>query len=114
MAYDVYSEFDIEKHKEKYIHYLEVVILEDGKVVYAVPSHQEKLIKIACDKLNVDRNTLYNMCPQEYMFDVITWLCKLTNCISVWTNFYIKDTINNKQLETLKKLKSSHIYEGTI
>ena len=44
MAYDIYCAFDLEKHKQTYVQYLEVVILEDGTVEYAVPSHQEKLI----------------------------------------------------------------------
>lgn len=48
MAYDIYCAFDLEKHKQTYVQYLEVVILEDGTVEYAVPSHQEKLIALAC------------------------------------------------------------------
>lgn len=50
MAYDIYCAFDLEKHKQTYVQYLEVVILEDGTVEYAVPSHQEKLIALACMK----------------------------------------------------------------
>lgn len=46
MAYDIYCAFDLEKHKQTYVQYLEVVILEDGTVEYAVPSHQEKLIAL--------------------------------------------------------------------
>lgn len=38
MAYDIYCAFDLEKHKQTYVQYLEVVILEDGTVEYAVPS----------------------------------------------------------------------------
>lgn len=48
--YDIYCPFDAEKHKAKYINYLEILILENGKVVYAVPSHQEKAIALACEK----------------------------------------------------------------
>ena len=40
--YTLYCPFDIEKHKKTFINYLEVVILEDGTIEYAVPSHQEK------------------------------------------------------------------------
>lgn len=36
--------FDIETHKKTFKNYLEVIILENGRIVYAVPSHQEKLI----------------------------------------------------------------------
>ena len=45
--YDIYRPFDAEKHKAKYSNYLEVLILEDGTVVYAIPSHQEKAIALA-------------------------------------------------------------------
>ena len=34
--YDIYRPFDAEKHKAKYSNYLEVLILEDGTVVYAI------------------------------------------------------------------------------
>ena len=46
--YDIYRPFDAEKHKAKYSNYLEVLILEDRTVVYAIPSHQEKAIALAC------------------------------------------------------------------
>lgn len=50
MEYSVYSDLDMEQHKKTFINYLEVVIDENGKIMYAVPSHQEKLIKLACQK----------------------------------------------------------------
>lgn len=55
MEYSIYSDFDMECHKNTFTNYLEVVIGENGKIMYAVPSHQEKLIKLACEKLNVTR-----------------------------------------------------------
>jgi len=58
MAYDLNSDFDIEQHKKTFIHYLEVVIDGNGKIMYAVPSHQEKLITLAREKLNVTREEL--------------------------------------------------------
>lgn len=70
MAYDLRSEFDIEQHKKTFIHYLEVVIDENGEIMYAAPSHQEKLISLACERLNVTREKLNAMCPQEYYFDL--------------------------------------------
>ena len=35
--------FDIATHKEFFTNYLEVVILKNGKIEYAVPSHNEKM-----------------------------------------------------------------------
>ena len=112
--YDLHSKFDIAEHKSHYYHYLEVVILEDGTVEYAVPSHQEKLIEIACEQLQITRQEVYDLCPPEYHFDVITWLCKITNCVSVWTTFYQQYEINDKQKATLKALYDNQIYEGEL
>ncbi len=112
--YSIYSEFDIEKHKKKYKNYLEVVILSTGRIEYAVPSHTEKLMKIAMKKYNCTREQINNMCPKEYYFDYITWLCKITNAVSVWTNFYIAYKINKRQLMKLIKLKEHGLYTGVI
>lgn len=112
--YSVYSEFDPAKHKEKYIHYLEVVIDEDGKVHYAVPSHQEFLIRHACEKLKKTREELLEMCEKEYLLDVNMWLCKITNSISVWTTYMEYYDINIKQRETIAMLIGHGLYEGVI
>lgn len=115
--YNIYSKFDIEKHKSIYINYLEVIILPDGTVEYAVPSHQEKLIKIAMEKLKVTREELNELCPREYYFDLITWLTKITSCVSVWNNYVVGEP-NEIQKEVIEQLKLEgllKIYErGTI
>lgn len=112
--YDLYCKFDIEKHKQTYIHYLEVVLFPDGHIEYAVPSHQEKLIAIACEKLNVSREELFAMCPEDYFFDVLVWLCNLTQCVSIWTNGITtsdKYELTREQIEMLDKLKDEGILE---
>ena len=68
----LHSPFNIETHKKTFINYLEVVILENGIIEYAIPSHQEKLISICCKQLNIDRNELAKMCPQEYYFHYLS------------------------------------------
>lgn len=105
--------FDLETHKEAFVNYLEVIIREDGTVEYAVPSHQEKLIKIAMVKLGVTRKVLYDMCPPEYMFDVIAWLCKITGCVSVWNDVYI-GIPNETQRWVLQSLRYHGLYTGEI
>lgn len=114
--YDLYCDFDIEQHKKTYIHYLEVIMFEDGHIEYAVPSHQEKLVKVLCDKLQKTRQQVFDMCPDEYAFDVITWLCNMTGCVSIWTDGYEAPQypITDEQLVMLKKLKSAGIYEGEL
>lgn len=116
--YNLYSKFDIQKHKENYINYLEVLILENGEVEYAVPSHQDKALVLACKKLNKTKKEIEDMCPREYYCDYLTWLLGITGSISVWgTNdeyFIVYKTINKKQIATLKKLKKHGLYKGNI
>ena len=111
--YSVYSEFDIEKHKETFVNYLEVLIQEDGHVMYAVPSHQELAIQLACKAKGWTREELNKACPQEYYFDFLPWLLSLTNCISVWNNFYVGKA-NNAQISKLTEMKRAGIYKGSI
>ena len=116
MAYDIYCDFDIEKHKQTYIDYLEVMILRDGKIVYAIPSHQEKAIAICCENLNVSRKELNAMCPREYWADYLTWLLNQCGAVAVWNEFYQagESGLNDKQRATLKRLKLHGLYRGTI
>ena len=116
--YNLYSKFDIQKHKENYINYLEVLILENGEVEYAVPSHQDKAVALACKKLNKTKKEIEDMCPREYYCDYLTWLLGITGSISVWGNcsehFIVYKTINKKQIATLKKLKKHGLYKGNV
>lgn len=105
--------FNIEVHKKTFINYLEVIIDEHGSVQYAVPSHQEKLIQLACKKRNVSRDELMDLCPPEYYFNFMEWLCQVSQCVSVWNDFYIGN-LNDKQRETLKKLSEEKLYKGKI
>lgn len=114
MAYDLYSNFDIEQHKKTFVHYLEVVIDENGKVMYAVPSHQEKIIALACEKLNATREELNSMCPQEYCFDFMTWLCKISGACAVWEKFIQADKMNEQQIKALQMLKDNGLYWGKL
>ena len=109
----LHSDFDIETHKKAFVNYLEVVIREDGKIEYAIPSHQEKLIAIATAKLAVTRKQLLDMCPPEYMFDFNRWLCGITNCVSVWNDFYMGKP-NETQQWVLQNLKYHGLYRGDI
>ena len=114
MVYTVYSDFDIEQHKKTFIHYLEVVIDENGKIMYAVPSHQEKLIALACEKMNVTREELNAMCPQEYYFDLMTWLCKMSGACAVWEKFIQCDKLIEWQIMALRMLKNNGLYLGEV
>lgn len=112
--YNLHSNFNIEQHKKNFIHYLEVVIDENEKIMYAVPSHQEMMIKLSCEKLNVTREELNVMCPQEYYFDFMTWLCKISGACAVWDGFIEADKLTEHQIKALKMLKENGLYLGEI
>lgn len=112
--YDLYSDFDIEQHKKTFVHYLEVVIDENGKIMYAVPSHQEKQISLACEKLNIAREELNDMCPEEYYFDFMDWLCKVSSACAVREKFVQRDNLTEQQIRELQVLKENGLYLGKI
>ena len=103
--YDMYSEFNLEKHLETFVDYFEAVILPDGKVEYASPSHQEKLISLAMKKHNMSREEYLNSVPEEYYANFLYYLLLDTGCISVWSCGYAAaENIAEKQKEVLKVL----------
>ena len=112
-TYDLYSEFDIQKHKETFINYLEVLIESNGHVLYAIPSHQEMAIKLACEAKGWTREELNQACPPEMYFDFLAWVLSLTGCVSVWNNFYM-GTLNGEQRERLREMKEAGIYRGEL
>ena len=114
MEYSIYSDFDMEQHKKTFTNYLEVVIDENGKIMYAVPSHQEELIKLACEKLKAAREELNAMCPEEYYFDFATWLSKVSGACVVWNTYVEYYRLTERQIAALKALKDDGLYEGKI
>lgn len=113
-SYNLLSAFDADKHKETYVNYLEVVIDEKGTVLYAVPSHQEKAIAIACEKFDITRDELYALCSGEYYFDFARWLCIVAEVILVWNDFCIFGNPNRKQVASLRMLKMKGLYKGAV
>lgn len=114
--YDVYGEFNIEKHKKTYINYLEVLIKEDGKIVYAVPSHLAKAEELASEKLGISRKRLNKTIPKKYCFDYLTWVLTQSCAVAVWDDFYKtgENGLNHRQRATLKRLKLHGLYKGAI
>ena len=112
--YSVHSPFDLEKHKETFTNYLEVLIDEEGTIMYAVPSHNEKAIAIACAKLNVSRERLNAMVPREYWCRWNEWLCKVAKVIMVWNGSCVAVNPTTKQIGALRRLKMAGVYTGPI
>lgn len=112
--YSLYSRFDIEKHKATYVNYLEIIIGADGTTAYAVPSHQEFLIKVACAKNGWTRDQLKAACPREYWWDFMEWLSIITGAMAVWNEHFVCHKPTVKQIGMLRKLKMAGIYKGAI
>ncbi len=110
----LHSPFSIQKHKEIFVNYLEIIILENGTIEYAVPSHQERLIKYACDKLNISRDELEEKCPKEYYCDFIIWLSKSTGACAVWNNYVQGYKFSEAQIYSLNMLRNEGLYTGFI
>lgn len=107
----LHNPFNIRIHKKTFINYLEVVILEDGTIEYAIPSHQEKLIAIIMKKYNMTKEEIIND-PESYC-EYMEYLHKKSGAISVWNDFYLGNA-NEKQINSLKKLKEEGLYKGNI
>lgn len=105
------SPFDKATHKETFKNYLEVIIFEDGRVEYAIPSHQEMLMRICCEQLGLTRDQLNAIVPREYYCDMITWLTKTSGCIAVRHIGY-EGIANEVQLDVLKELAQYGLYLG--
>lgn len=111
--YDVYCDFDPVKHKEKYINYLEVMILDTGKIEYAVPSHQIKAEHICCQALGISYEELVKRCPEDRYYDYMNWLLEQSKAIAVWNDVYMGEP-NERQKTALRRLKLYGIYKGVI
>lgn len=113
----LHSKFDVEVHKKTFVNYLEVIIDEEGIVHYAVPSHLEYLLKMFMNKHKCcDRNYTMQRVEKlsiEKMETPIDFLIAEMKAVSVWYRGYWGKP-NEKQKETLKKLKEAGVYGGNI
>lgn len=107
------GQFDIATHMETFTNYLEVIILPDGTVVYAVPSNQQKLEHIIDDMYHITIDQLNADMPRMYWLSVIDYYVGLSHCVSVWTHFII-GIHNTPQAATLNRLKSAGLYLGRV
>ena len=107
------SPFNLERHKKIFNNQLKVVILENGKIEYAYPSHRLKITEVIAKKHNITQKQVAALCPPLYRSEYFYWLCVEANAIMVWNKYYIGD-LNAAQLDTLTILKKSGLYKGNI
>ena len=108
--------FSIERHKATPYHItLEVMIAPDGTIEYAMPSHQEYLIKKAMELHQWSRQELMDACPPEYYFNFMEWLVQESGgYIPVWEQYTMNWTITGKQAAALRQLKMAGLFRGAI
>lgn len=105
------SDFDIKQHKAKYINYFEAVILPNGKVEYAIPSHQEKLVNIVMQKENKTKAEVWNSI--SVYDDVLRVLVDRSGCVSCWSKFICSpDKITSEQTIMLNILIAQDLTTG--
>jgi len=107
--YSVYSDFDVRKHKKHFTDYLEVIITPDGQVHYAIPNHVEFMIGYICRRDRINPRQLERRCPRVYHFDFLTWLCKESGCVSVWSNFIKAVAFTKAQIKALNELRAAGV-----
>lgn len=96
-----------------HINYLEIIILEDGTVYQAVPSHQMTLLSLAARKFEKTPRQVADQCPEMYYFDYDHWLRSITGSVCVWYEF-TKGRMNLTQARILHELKERGMYVGAI
>lgn len=110
--YDVYSEFDLEKHKQTFINYLEVCIHPDGSIHYAVPSHQRYLENLAVAQHGGTYQEFLDSVPCEWYADYLNYLINITKCVVVWSHGYQGNEFTAKQIKSLRTLMIAGILKN--
>lgn len=81
----LHSPFDFKTHNETFFYYCEVVILPDGTIEYATPSHIEKLFEVYAKKHNLSVEDA----KQKFIadFDFFDNLMRDTGLMLVWYEY---------------------------
>ena len=113
-GYSIYSEFDLKKHKERFVDYLEVMILSDGTVQYAIPSHVYMAERLAAKAMGTIVEEIRAMCPAEYYWDYLPWLLGISGAVAVWNCRCEYKTVTKEQIAMLRRMKMAGVYRGEI
>ena len=101
--------FDIETHKATFVNYSEVRIDEGGTPHYAVPSHQERLVrKLMRLRGFVEQGQARDVLPACGCMDA---LCEMTRCAAVWNDCAL-GRCNARQRLALRRLKEAGLHRG--
>lgn len=101
----LHSPFDVETHKQNFINYCEVIIWPDGKIEYAVPSHNEALIKAYAKQHGLSRDEAVEEARLRFGFYAIDSIMKETGIIEVWYDYLHNETpLTENQRSSLSML----------
>lgn len=100
----------VKQEPHRWYHYCEIVITRGGRIILAIPSHQQCLLNYFYKKERVDsewykRNISTRLSPNDFVIDKY-------GLISVWYDFivYSKEKgISKAQMETLNMLKDNNL-----
>lgn len=102
----LHSPFDFNVHKKTFFNYLEVVILENGTIEYATPSHERKLLEVTTKKFNIDEEKLYESFEKDAMsmwyFEICSYNTKCMTITNDYAKFWFKPT--EAQMKTVRRL----------
>lgn len=98
--------FDIETHKKTFINYCEVVILEDGTIEYAVPSHEQKLLEVVAKKHGMTKQEIIDKVRDsnllQYWYEILSHDAKCMQVSNSSCRFFFK--ANDAQIKSLQTL----------
>lgn len=107
--------FSIERHIHTFVNYCECVIDENGTILYAVPSHERKLMNIVMEKYNMTLDKLTDKAEHEDgQWDWINWLMRNSKCMCVYTCGYAipdDDFMTDHQHKSLQSLIDSGLVD---
>lgn len=99
----LHEPFNIHTHVKHFHYYCEVIIHRDGKIEYAVPSHEIKLFEIYARIHNISIDTAMRLLSQQN--DPTEFAMHDTGCIYVWyDHLYNATNLTDEQHEALKML----------
>lgn len=104
------SKFNFEFHGKNFIQYCEVIITPNGEVRYAIPSHEQAILKYLSEKNNMSIKEImkeYNTLP---CCDIYDRLLEESGCILVWYDRYAYSRFHTITYEQFISLKNLELY----
>lgn len=102
----------VKKDPLKWINYCEIIILNNGAIELATPSHQEKLIELYCKYEGITKEQFKKEFPRE--LDIVSFICEKYSLISIWYRQVICTKPNRFQKRTLDLLKKNGLISENI